>query len=127
MNGKESEEIKIIENTVSTNIKSNFEALENKPVKKKNKNNSETYSQGYDTLKCMKTNPPKLPNIYNHDYDLKNTDINSNNETCGIINKGTIPVVFFGHIMTKKKKTFNKLSITQRNKKKLVTILYYTP
>ena len=96
----------------------------NKPVKKENKNNSETYSQGSDTLNYLKINPPKLPNIYNHDYDLKNLD---NNETYGKINKGIIPVVFFGHLMSEKKKTFNRLSTTQRNKKKLLTIIYYTP
>ena len=96
----------------------------NKPVKNENKKNLETYSQGKDTLKYLKINPPKLPNIYNHDYDLKNLD---NNETFGKINKGTIPVVFFGHLMSEKKKTFNRLSTTQRNKKKLLTIIYYTP
>ena len=99
----------------------------NKPVKNENKKNLETYSQGKDTLKYLKINPPKLPNIYNHDYDLKNVDIMSNNETYGKITKGTIPVVFFGHLMSENKKSLKRLSTTQRNKKKLLTIIYYTP
>jgi hypothetical protein len=101
--------------------------LGNKPVKNENKKNLETYSQGKDTLKYLKINPPKLPNIYNHDYDLKNVDIMSNNETYGKITKGTIPVVFFGHLMSENKKSLKRLSTTQRNKKKLLTIIYYTP
>ena len=96
----------------------------NKPVKKENKKNLEAYSQDNDTLNYLKINPPKLPNIYNHDYDLKNLD---NNETFGKINKGTIPVVFFGHLMSENKKSLKRLSTTQRNKKKLLTIIYYTP
>ena len=127
MNGKESEDTKINENTTLTNINSNFETLGNKPVKNENKKNLETYSQGKDTLKYLKINPPKLPNIYNHDYDLKNVDIMSNNETYGKITKGTIPVVFFGHLMSENKKSLKRLSTTQRNKKKLLTIIYYTP
>ena len=75
----------------------------NKPVKNENKKNLETYSQGKDTLKYLKINPPKLPNIYNHDYDLKNVDTMSKNETYGKITKGTIPVVFFGHLMSENK------------------------
>ena len=99
----------------------------NKPVKKKNNINTEAYVQDNDILNYMKKNPPKLPNIYNHDYDFKSSDKNYNNDTCGKINKGAIPVVFLGHLMIEKKKVFNNLSITQRHKKKLLTIIYYTP
>ena len=62
-----------------------------------------------------------MPEIYNHNYDLKNIDII--NDTYGQIYKGKIPNIFFGHFFVSKEKT----CLTQRYRKKLVTFLYYRP
>ena len=75
----------------------------------------------------MKPTPPELPNIYNHEYNFMNPKNNSTNETYGEIYKGKIPVLFFNHLMVEKKKSFKKSSVTQRNKKKCLTIIYYSP
>lgn len=74
----------------------------------------------------MKKLPPKIPDIYIHEYNL-NKNIKTKNETYGKITKGTIPSVFFGHLMIEKKQSITKSCITQRNKKKLLTIVYYAP
>ena len=75
----------------------------------------------------MKTTPPLLPNIYNHEYNLENSKNNFTRETYGEIDKGKIPIIFFDHLMVGKKKTFNKSCITYRNKKKCLTLIYYSP
>ena len=86
-------------------------------------------------LKDIKTNPPKEPELFLHIYNLKIINILfKNNETVGIINKGNIPIVFFNHLMIDEKHLmfnnkckYNRVSLTQRNKKKLLTIIYYSP
>ena len=119
--------MKVNDNIESSKINSNNEALDNKVLKKRNKNNSETYCQDYDIVNFMRKNPPKLPSIYDHNYNLQNSNKKSKKETYGEINRGKIPVIFFGHLMIEKEKRFIKSSITHRNKKKLLTIIYYTP
>ena len=102
---------------------------QSKEIKNKEKiikNKTENYSQVYDTLFQLKKFAPKLPEIYYHDYDLKNIN-KINNESYGEIHKGKIPNIFFGHFFVKKEKSCIKSCITQRNKKKLITILYYRP
>ena len=125
-NAKESEETKKNYNISSSNNNSNIEALVKKASKIRNENNSGLYSQDFDILNFMKIKPPKLPNIYDHDYDLQNSNKKPKNEAYDEIDKGKIPVIFLGHLMTGKKKSLNKTCITQRNKKKLLTIIYYT-
>ena len=75
----------------------------------------------------MKSAPPLLPNIYNHEYNFEDSKNNFTRETYGEIDKGKIPNIFFDHLMVKKKKTFNKSCITYRNKKKCLTLIYYSP
>jgi hypothetical protein len=99
-----------------------------------NKKKSEIYSQNFD-ISLMKERPPKVNELFLHDYSFNEKLIDKSNETFGKLNKETIPVAFYNHLMIndKKEKTFNnkhkyfRTSITQRNKKKLLTIIYYSP
>ena len=84
----------------------------------------------------MKNCPPKIPDLFKNIYNLdkKNIINNSNTKAFGKLNKETIPIVFYNHLMMNenykkfsKNKNYFKSSITQRNKKKLLTILYYSP
>lgn len=84
----------------------------------------------------MKENAPKLPNIYNHEYNLENKNTsNYYNQTYEQLNKDIIPICFYNHLMIRenaknimnKKNKYFKTSITERNKKKLLTIIYYSP
>ena len=106
----------------------------NQGVKKLEKN--EIMPQNKD-ISCMKEFAPKIPELMNHEFNLRNKNIldNKSNETFGELNKGTIPIIFYNHVMitensTKignKKNKYLKSSITQKNKKKLLTIIYYSP
>ena len=106
----------------------------NKNIKKLEK--KEFYTQNKD-ISCMKETAPKLPELMNHEFNLRNKNIldNKNNETFGELNMGTVPIIFYNHLMitessTKignKKNKYFKSSITQKNKKKLLTIIYYSP
>ena len=84
---------------------------------------SELYSQTHD-LTCMKKQPPKLPDIFYHEHNINNI---SQNNSYGELYKGTIGNVFYSHLMTfnYKKKKLIKTCVTQRNQKKLLTIIYY--
>ena len=75
----------------------------------------------------MKKSPPNLPGVYSHDYNLANVKNNLINETYGEIYQGTVPNIFYGHFMSGKKRPAKKSCMTQRYKKKLVTIIYYSP
>jgi hypothetical protein len=84
----------------------------------------------------MKENAPNLPNIYNHEYNLENKNTsNYYNQTYEQLNKDIIPICFYNHLMIRenaknimnKKNKYFKTSITERNKKKLLTIIYYSP
>lgn len=84
----------------------------------------------------MKENAPNLPNIYNHEYNLDNKNTsNYYNQTYEQLNKDIIPICFYNHLMIRenaknimnKKNKYFKTSITERNKKKLLTIIYYSP
>ena len=74
----------------------------------------------------MKKYAPKIPDIYDHKYNL-NDDKISKNETYGKIMNGKIPHIVYNHLMIKKKKSYVKTCFTQRNKKKLLTIVYFSP
>ena len=101
-----------------------------------NKNKNELYSQKIE-VSCMREKPPKLPELFSHNYNFKENELilDKSNETFGKLNKETIPITFYNHLMinnTSKKFVNNrnkyfKTSITQRNKKKLLTIIYYSP
>ena len=99
-----------------------------------NKKKTEIYSQNYD-ISLMKERPPIANEFFLHDYSFNEKHREKSNETFGKLNKETIPVSFYNHLMIndKKEKTFNnkhkyfRTSITQRNKKKLLTIIYYSP
>lgn len=83
----------------------------------------------------MKEYPPKMPGLFDYAYNLQNNNsYNKINESFGEIYNETVPIIFNNHLMTiineekaNKKNTYIKSSITQRNKKKLLTILYYSP
>lgn len=93
------------------------------------------YDKNYNWRKCMKSSPSKTPQLYNHIYKLiNNKNLFKDNETYIALNKTNIPIVFYNHLMTdtnkniqETKNKYRKVSITQRNKKKLITIIYYTP
>ena len=100
----------------------------NKDIKRLEKN--EFYTQSKD-ISCMKELAPKLPESMNHEFNLQNKNIvdKKSNETFGELNKGTIPIIFYNHLLINenKKNKYFKSSITQKNKKKLLTIIYYSP
>jgi len=102
-------------------------------INNKKSKNSELYGRNMN-LKDMKSSPPREPELYLHVYNLNNKNsLLKNNETVGILNKGNIPNVYFNHLMIDEKYLifnnrckFNRLSLTQRNKNKLLTIIYYS-
>ena len=133
---KTSKKIPEIKDNMSTYIRiiDKGKILKKKNGKKENKNiNIEQYGQDYECLDFMKHNPPKEPQIFEHIYNLRNrNDKFKENETLGRLNKGNIPIVFYDHMFFNEKKKYknckyNKTSITHRNKKKLITIIYYSP
>ena len=100
-----------------------------------NKNNAELYTQKVD-VSIMKKSPPKIPGLFFHNYNFEeNETISKSNETFGKLNKDIVPITFYGHLMINKSgkkiinncKKYMKTSITQRNKNKLLTIIYYSP
>ena len=107
----------------SSELKNNSHSNNINPKKNNSKDN---YSQSYDILTLMKKIPPNLPGVYSHDYNLKNVKSNLVNETYGEIYHGTVPNIFYGHFMSRKNRPVKKSCMTQRHKKKLVTIIYYS-
>lgn len=122
----------------SVNKKSNKKTSETNIINKNKKNLSESYSQNYNLL-CMKKNPPKLPEVFYHRHNFQSKEIVvGTNSSYAQLNRGTIPNIFFGHLMVennmlkigfggKKIKNYLRSSATQRNNKKLLTIIYYSP
>ena len=110
--------------------KKNPKTLNTKIVNNDTKINIESYSQNFN-LSLMKKYPPKLPEMLNYEHDIQNKSKGKFfNTTHGQLSKGKIPNVFFGHLMVEskiKKNKYVKSSATQRNKNKLLTILYYKP
>ncbi len=100
-----------------------------------NKKNSEIFSQNLDVINHMKEKPPKLPELFFHDYIFNDKLIEKSNETFGKLNKETIPVAFYNHLVTieenkklvNNKQKYFRSSLTQRNQKKLITVIYYSP
>ena len=130
----------------NSKINNNIDFIEHNSIKVPNNNNNalimrnnkknikrELYGQELN-LKNMKTIPPKQSELFLHIYNLRNRNILfKNNETVGILNKGNIPNVYFNHLMIEEKYVifnnkckYNRISLTQRNKNKLLTIIYYS-
>ena len=128
----------LVNTVLNSNQKNNISKQKQKQNLKlkalSNKKKTEIYSQNYD-ISLMKERPPIANEFFLHDYSFNEKHIEKSNETFGKLNKETIPVAFYNHLMIsdKKEKTFNnkhkyfRTSITQRNKKKLLTIIYYSP
>ena len=97
-----------------------------------NKNKIKLYTQKID-VRNMKESPPNMPVLFLHNYSLEEENIISkSNETFGKLNKDIVPITFYGHLMINQKILYNrnkyiKTSFVQRNKKKLLTIIYYSP
>ena len=80
----------------------------------------------------MKKTAPKSPELFNHDYNFENKNDSLSSQK---LNKGIIPSIFYNHFMVgtnneyflNYKKNYLKSSVTQRNKNKMVTIIYYSP
>ena len=119
-------------NTIIINHKANKEYVLN-PESKKNeqKSKNDLFMQNKNIINYMNKKAPRPSNIYFHEYDLNNNNINISNETFGKINKDIIPIVFYNHLMITKvvhnRNKYIKTSFTQRNKKKLLTLIYYSP
>jgi len=99
-----------------------------------NKKKSEIYSQNFD-ISLMKKMPPKVNDLYLHNYSFSDKQMDKSNAFVKL-NKEIIPIAFYNHLMVceKNRKTFNnnkhkyfRASMTQRNKKKLLTVIYYSP
>ena len=114
--------ITVIEKPKVSNIK-NLNISSTKNVIRRNI--LDLYTQNFD-LTCMKKQPPKLPEIFEHEHNISNKNIFMN-ESYGQIHKGSIGNIFYNHLMTfnYKKKKLIKTCLTQRNQKKLLTIIYY--
>jgi hypothetical protein len=94
----------------------------------------DNYGQDQKSVEYMKEYPPKMPDLFDHAYNLYNKDCLIKNRTINILDKGRIPNVFYNHLMvninnkiSKNKCKYISSSITQRNKKKLITFIYYSP
>ena len=119
------------EKTKKFNSKNDTKILKSQIVNKDKNLNSEIYTQSFN-LSRMKKIPPKLPEILNFEHTMKiKLSEAKSKETYGQLYQGSIPNIFFGHLMTEcysgKNKKYIKSSATQRNKSKLLTILYYKP
>ena len=110
--------------------KNSTKTIKSKFVNKERKLKIELYSQNHN-LSCMKKLPPKLPEALNFENNLENNiKWTKSNDTYGHLSNGKIPNIFFGHLMVDSNLRNNKYlksSCTQRNKNKLLTILYYKP
>ena len=117
---------------VNTIIKNNHISKHHSKI-----NTNEMYTQDKEIVKYMKEYPPNKPGLYAHDYNLvKENDIDKKSESFGTMNRDTVPIIFYNHLMiggkwgiknVNNKNRYLKTSITQRNKKKLLTIIYCSP
>ena len=102
-------------------------------LNKNNKNkNIEIYGKSYD-LTIMRETPPKSPELFFHLYGLNNSKkLFKENDAFGNIKKDKIPNIFYNHFLFRNKKyslnnKYKKIAMTQRNKNKLLTIIYCSP
>ena len=100
-----------------------------------NKTKVEIFSQNVDAINIMKEKPPKLPDLFFHDYNFSDKLIEKSNETFGKLNREIIPVAFYNHLviseeskkLVNNKNKYCRISLTQRNKNKMLTFIYYSP
>ena len=100
-----------------------------------NKTKVEIFSQNIDAINIMKEKPPKLPELFFHDYNFSDKLIEKSNETFGKLNREIIPVAFYNHLvfneenkkLVNNKNKYCRTSLTQRNKNKMLTVIYYSP
>ena len=100
-----------------------------------NKTKVEIFSQNIDAINIMKEKPPKLPELFFHDYNFSGKLIEKSNETFGKLNREIIPVAFYNHLvineeskkLVNNKNKYCRTSLTQRNKNKMLTVIYYSP
>lgn len=117
------------------NSNNNEKYISKQKPSSKLKTNAEFFSQNAKIVNIMKEKPPKLPELFLNDFTLNDKLIEKSNETYAKLNQGTIPVAFYNHLIISEenkkfvnnKHKYLKASLTQRNKKKLLTIIYYSP
>ena len=122
-------------NTASIHKNVNKRDFITSKIKKTEISKNDIYTQNKN-INCMKKVPPKIPELFSGEYNLDNKNIvnNSNGETYVKLNKGKMPICFYNHLtinannkkIINKKKLF-KSSITYRNNKKILTLIYYSP
>jgi hypothetical protein len=128
---------KIITTNVISNGINKFDKI--KMIKKeneikKNLKNNVLHRNNYN-LEQMKKSPPKVPDIFYHIYFFNNEKaLTKENEIFGTLNRENVPNIFYNHLFYNINKPSytcrlknKKISLTQRNKKKLLTIIYYSP
>ena len=122
-------------NTKDSNINNNNKNNKKRVIDKlniKNSKNIEIYGQRYD-LKMMRESPPKSPELFFHLYTMNNKrKLFKENDSFGIIKNDKIPNIFYNHFLFTENKYFlnyryKKISMTHRNKNKLLTIIYCSP
>ena len=122
-------------NTKDTNTNNNNKNNKKSAIDKlnnKNSKNIEIYGQTYD-LKMMRESPPKSPELFFHLYTMNNKrKFFKENDSFGIIKNDKIPNIFYNHFLFTEKKyilncRYKKISMTNRNKNKLLTIIYCSP
>lgn len=104
-----------------------------KKNKEKNKKD-DLYGQSFN-LSRMREKPPTKPELFSHLYIFNNKKtLYKENENFFTKQKGRIPNVFYNHFLINNnlynfnnKYNYTKIAMTQRNKNKLITIIYYTP
>ena len=126
-------------NTIpNSNNKENYISKQKQSLKLKaisNKTKVEIFSQNIDAINIMKEKPPKLPELFFHDYNFSGKLIEKSNETFGKLNREIIPVAFYNHLvineeskkLVNNKNKYYRTSLTQRNKNKMLTVIYYSP
>ena len=112
--------------------KNNNNKISQKSEKKSKK--VDLYGQNYN-LENMRKIAPKASELFYHIYNIKNIYIYfKDNETLGNLNRDIIPNVFYNHMIYNRehaiynnKCKYLKACIVQRNKKKLLSVIYYFP
>ena len=133
-NSKNNDKI-ITTNVVLNGIKKfdKIKMIKNENEIKKNLKKNLLHGNNYN-LEQMKKSPPKVPDIFHHIYFFNNEKtLTKENEIFGTLNRENVPNIFYNHLFSNINKSSTcrfknrKISLTQRNKKKLLTIIYYTP
>ena len=130
---KESEALLLYKiNTKKAKIKNGSKEKKITINKENKKNNKEDETSKICKKSDFKENPPKLPQLYFHDYLYENKNIFSNlNESVGDINiYKNVQNIFYNHLITNKKDDKVNYLIASTNKRfrgKVLTYIYYSP